>query len=174
MCSGWPRSHIIFLQPDSLLIKFSLICRKALSGEEWIESEFWKRYTAWSSQDRETLVQPLQSCLRNDGTDFPAVFYGEWHQTKLLGPCDTRVVRKQHVVCASHRRCMMKKQCRPSSALQDLQGPAWPSEGKRVSPRLRAKIFKKNGRVKASKSVMSTTQCLFMPQTCIYCWNLKI
>lgn len=32
--------------------------------------------------DRETLVQPLQSCLRNDGTDFPAVFYGEWHQTK--------------------------------------------------------------------------------------------
>eukprot|EP00435_Cladocopium_sp_Y103_P046044 s304_g13.t1 len=32
--------------------------------------------------DRETLVQPLQSCLRNDGTDLPAVFYGEWHQTK--------------------------------------------------------------------------------------------
>ena len=58
-------------------------------AQEWIEAEFWKHYLAWSSQDRETLVQPLQSCLRNDGTDFPPVFYGEWHQTKLFGSFDT-------------------------------------------------------------------------------------
>ena len=65
-------------------------------------TKLWKRYPAWSGQDRETLVQPLQSSLRNDGTDFLAVVYGEWHQTKLLGPCDTHVVWKRLVACASH------------------------------------------------------------------------
>ena len=36
-------------------------------------------------KDRKTLVQPLQSFLRNDGSDLAAVCYGDWHHKKCLG-----------------------------------------------------------------------------------------
>ncbi|CAK9018248.1 unnamed protein product [Durusdinium trenchii] len=44
--------------------------------------DFRQSHIVFLQPDRDTIVQPLQSHLRKDGTDFPPVTYGEWHSKK--------------------------------------------------------------------------------------------
>ena len=54
-----------------------------------------------AGKDRKTLVQPLQSFLRNDGSDLAAVCYGDWHHKKCLGilKCVNQYIWLILVVC---------------------------------------------------------------------------